>query len=201
MKLSSTEGTALVRYARSVISSHYSRKTPPAPESLKEFFNEDRGVFVTLETYPEKELRGCIGYPEPIMPLGDAVKDAAVSAATRDPRFPPVRESELDNLIVEVSVLTKPELIKVKKPMEYAKEVVVGRDGLIVEKGYFRGLLLPQVPVEWKWDAEEFLSNTCMKAGLNPDAWLLHATKIYKFSAQIFSETSPAGEVVEKKLS
>jgi uncharacterized protein (TIGR00296 family) len=88
----------------------------------------------------------------------------------------------------------------VSKPKEYVKEVVIGRDGLIVETSYTKGLLLPQVPVEWKWKVDEFLSHTCMKAGLLPDCWLKEDTKIYKFSAEIFVEVEPKGEVVEKRL-
>ncbi len=91
-------------------------------------------------------------------------------------------------------------MIKVKKPKHYVKEVEIGKDGLIVERGYRKGLLLPQVPVEWKWKVDEFLSHTCVKAGLLPDAWLEEGTKIYKFSAEIFSEVEPHGEIVEKKL-
>jgi uncharacterized protein (TIGR00296 family) len=112
----------------------------------------------------------------------------AISAATQDPRFPPVTINELDSIDVEVSVLTKPELINVDKPSEYPGKINVGEDGLIVEMGYYRGLLLPQVPLEWKWDVDEFLSNTCMKAGLLPDCWLKPEVKIYSFKSQIFEE-------------
>ena len=111
-----------------------------------------------------------------------------------------MREEELDKVVIEASLLTPPEIITVKKPKHYVKEVVIGRDGLIVEKGFRRGLLLPQVPVEWKWKVDEFLSHTCMKAGLLPDSWLEEGVKIYKFSAKIFSEVEPRGDVVEKKL-
>ncbi|MFH1125794.1 MAG: TIGR00296 family protein, partial [Candidatus Altiarchaeota archaeon] len=163
-------------------------------------FSEDSGVFVTIERYPSHELKGCIGFPEPVMPLGNAVRQAALSAALEDPRFPPVREKELKDILVEVSVLTKPELVEVKSPREYAKCIKIGVDGLIAEKGFCRGLLLPQVPVEWGWNEEEFLSETCMKAGLNPDEWLVPGVRVYKFSAQIFTEETPKGEVVEKRL-
>ncbi len=95
---------------------------------------------------------------------------------------------ELDNIEVEVSVLTKPELIIVDKPTEYPSKIRVGEDGLIVELGYYRGLLLPQVPLEWKWDVNDFLANTCMKAGLSSDCWLKPTIKIYKFKSQIFCE-------------
>lgn len=200
MTLTLTQGRDLAKYARSVIEGHYSNQKPNAPESLVKIFKEYSGVFVTLEKHPSRALRGCIGFPEPVMPLGDAIKQAALAAALEDPRFKPVGDAELKNLVLEVSVLTKPELMKVNDPRDYVKEIKIGVDGLIAERGYSRGLLLPQVPVEWRWDEEEFLSQTCMKAGLSPDAWLTPGIKLYKFSAQIFSEETPNGRVVEKKL-
>jgi uncharacterized protein (TIGR00296 family) len=96
---------------------------------------------------------------------------------------------------VEVSVLTRPELIEVKSPDEYPKKIRIGRDGLIIESGFQSGLLLPQVPVEWKWDADEFLDNLCMKAGLAPGTWKEEGVRIYSFRSVIFSEESPGGEV------
>jgi uncharacterized protein (TIGR00296 family) len=143
------------------------------------------------------ELRGCIGHPLPELPLIDAVIDASVSSATRDPRFPPVTLEELPEIKIEVSVLSPPEPIKVKSPHEYPKCIVVGRDGLIVEWSGYAGLLLPQVATEYGWGAEEFLSHTCMKAGLTPDHWLRRDVEICKFSAQIFTEKIPGGDVEE----
>jgi len=99
-----------------------------------------------------------------------------------------------------VSVLTPPQIIEVKKTDEYPNKIKVGEDGLVVERGMFKGLLLPQVPVEWKWDAEEFLCQCCIKAGLSPDYWLLNGTKIYKFQAIIFEEEEPKGAVKRKAL-
>jgi uncharacterized protein (TIGR00296 family) len=116
------------------------------------------------------------------------VIEVAISAATGDPRFPQVTPSEMDDIQVEVSVLSKPELVEVQNPAEYLEKVEVGKDGLIVEMGIYRGLLLPQVPIEWNWDIEEFLANTCMKAGLSPDCWLQKGVKIYSFQSQIFEE-------------
>jgi len=107
---------------------------------------------------------------------------------------------ELDHVVFEVSVLTPPEPIKVENPSEYPSKIKIGRDGLIVERGFFKGLLLPQVPVEWRWDEEEFLCQCCMKAGLPPDCWLVKETKIYRFQAIIFEELSPKGEIVRKEL-
>ncbi len=195
------EGTFLVKLARSAIEKYLEEGkliAPPknAPEKLK----EKAGVFVTLETYPKKDLRGCIGYPEPVMPLVEAAIKAAVSAAAQDSRFPPVLRGELESTLVEVSVLTPPELIKVKSPKEYLQKIEIGRHGLTVEQGFNRGLLLPQVPVDENWSKEEFLSYTCMKAGLPSDCWCDESTKIYKFSGIVFCEVEPKGEVVEKKL-
>jgi uncharacterized protein (TIGR00296 family) len=133
------------------------------------------------------------------MPLKEAIVDSAKSA-TRDPRFPPLSENELDNIIIEVTILTQPELIEVSQPKEYLSHIEIGRDGLIAEQGFFKGLLLPQVPVEQHWNKEEFLSHTCMKAGLIPDAWFDNNTKIFKFSGQIFSETEPRGNIKENTL-
>jgi len=200
MNLTPEQGRELVKYARSVIELSFKRLRPETPSALREAFKEDSGVFVTLQTSNSHKLRGCIGFPEPIMPLGKAVMQAALSAAFEDSRFPPLEEKELNHVVVEVSVLTKPELLKVKNPKEYLNEVKVGRDGLIMEKGWCKGLLLPQVPVEWEWDCEEFLCQTCGKAGLSPDEWLDPQTRVYRFSAKIYSETTPRGEVVEKDI-
>ena len=193
------EGTSAVRIARKVIEAHVSSKKVPKLEFPKSF-DELGGVFVTISTYPDKELRGCIGYPEPVFSLKEAIVDAAKSASTRDPRFKALTPKELDKVLIEVSLLSKPQLVKVDKPKDYLKVVKVGRDGLIAEKGMYRGLLLPQVPVEWKWEVHEFLDNTCMKAGLFADAWLEPGFKLYSFTAQVFDEKKPNGEVVEMPL-
>jgi hypothetical protein len=199
--LSPEQGKQLVKFAREVLEAYFNGSEAMPPENLKNILDEKRGVFVTLNKFPSHELRGCIGYPEPVMTLSDAITDSAISAATRDPRFPHVKKDELKNLIVEVSVLSKPELIKVSDPIEYLEKIKVGRDGLIVESSFFKGLLLPQVPVEWNWNETEFLSQTCRKAGLPEEAWLGKKTKVYKFTGQVFSEVTPCGEVVEKELS
>jgi AmmeMemoRadiSam system protein A len=138
------------------------------------------GAFVTIRK--KGQLRGCIGYPEPERPLLDVVERCAVSAALSDPRFPPLTAAEWEDVDLEVSVLGPIE------PVDHISEVVVGRDGLIAELGRRRGLLLPQVAVEWKWDAEEFASQTCIKAGLPPEAWRQGA-KLFRFEAEVFSES------------
>ncbi|CAB3289407.1 Protein MLAUSG7_v1_1209 [Methanocaldococcus lauensis] len=193
------EGTFAVKFARAVIENYLSGKDVIV-ENYPDVFNEKRGCFCTLHTYPERELRGCIGIPEPILPLIKALEEAAISAATKDPRFPPVTLEEMDYIIIEVSILTPPELIKVRHPREYLEKIKIGRDGLIIKYGMHSGLLLPQVPVEFGWDVEEYLAHLCLKAGLPPDMWLDENAKIYRFEAQIFEEVEPRGEVVEKKL-
>ena len=196
------EGTLAVSVARRVVEGWVqgNKKEFKPPRDLPESFQRDSGVFVTLNTFPEKELRGCIGYPEPVMPLIDAIIDSARSASTRDPRFPPVTAKELDRIVVEVSLLTPPELIHVKSPKEYLEVIKIGRDGLIADNGILRGLLLPQVPIEWKWTVHEFLDHTCNKAGLPMDAWTDPETKMYKFTAEIFDEVKPRGEIVARPL-
>jgi hypothetical protein len=150
---------------------------------------------------PTRQLRGCIGYPLPTEPLVAAAISAAIEAATGDPRFEPVQLSEFKrDIAVEVSVLTIPEELEAREPIERPKEIEIGRDGLIVGQGPYRGLLLPQVAPEWEWNAEEFLSQCCLKAGLPPDAWLDKETKVEKFQAIVFEEDQPNGGVHLKKL-
>jgi len=196
--LSLNDGKKSVNYARNVIEEYVKNKKIPVC-NLSTVFKDKQGAFVTIHTYPDYDLRGCIGIPLPVMSLCDAIAEGAASA-TRDPRFLPLAVKELDNVVVEVTVLSPPELIKIKKPEDYLKNIVVGRDGLIVEQGFYKGLLLPQVPVEQGWDKEEFLSHTCIKAGLMPDAWFDKQTKVYRFSGQVFTEVKPRGDVKEKKL-
>lgn len=191
------DGKLAVKIARAVIAHSCGKDLPSI--SFTPTFEENAGVFVTINTYPALELRGCIGYPEPVFPLKEALVKAA-QGATRDPRFPRLSAPELDRIVVEVSILTPPALIKVDNPNEYVKKIEVGRDGLVAEKGPLRGLLLPQVPVEWKWDVQDFLSQTCVKAGLAPDAWVDKNTKIYSFQAEIFSEEKPSSEIARKVL-
>jgi len=192
------EGRFLVQLARHSIATYLDEgKTLPVPSNTPLSLRQKCGVFVTLNTVrgSAKALRGCIGYPQPLLPLAAATITSAINAATGDPRFPPLSQDELPRVIVEVSVLTPPELISVETPRDYVSQIEVGKDGLIVERGVYRGLLLPQVPIEWGWDAEEFLANCCMKAGLYPDAWLTEGIALYKFSCVIARETSPRGEV------
>ncbi|MCW4045986.1 MAG: TIGR00296 family protein [Candidatus Bathyarchaeota archaeon] len=203
-ELNIEEGKFLIKLARNAVEEYLeTRKTIKPPENTPAKLQEHCGAFVTINSLKngEKQLRGCIGYPYPTNPLVEAVIDSAINAATQDPRFHPLVLSELSKVIFEVSVLTPPEKIEVENPKEYLKKVKVGEDGLIVEKGYYKGLLLPQVPVEWGWCEEEFLCQCCAKAGLPMDAWLTKDAKIYKFHAIIFEEEAPQGEVKRVHLS
>jgi len=195
-----SQGQYLVSLARQSIEGYLTNGKKTMPRNADGALSEKRGVFVTLETHPSHELRGCIGYPMPIKELALATVDCALSAAFEDPRFPPVEKSELSRLVMEVSVLSVPEELRVKKPEEYLKRIKVGRDGLIISYGYSSGLLLPQVPVEWNWNEEEFLCQVCEKAGLPRNMWQSPSARISSFSAQIFSEKTPGGEAVQKKL-
>ena len=202
-ELSLEEGEFLVRLARNVVKEYLATgRTVKAPASTPEKLFECCGVFVTINRLDngEKKLRGCIGYPYATSPLVEAVIDSAVNAATRDPRFIPLSSRELEGVVFEVSVLTPPEIVQVENPKEYLGKIRVGEDGLIVEKGGFKGLLLPQVPVEWEWCEEEFLCQCCVKAGLSPDSWLTKGAEIYKFQAIVFEEESPLGEVKRVNL-
>ena len=202
-ELSDEEGKFLVELARKAVTEYLKvKKHIQPPENTARKLFEPCGVFVTINKLAncQQDLRGCIGYPYPTSPLVEAVIDSAINAATQDPRFPPMSAGELDKVVFEVSVLTPPELIETNNPKDYVSEFKVGDHGLIVEKGPFKGLLLPQVPVEWGWCEEEFLCQCCMKAGLPPDTWLTKGTRIYRFKGIVFEEESPFGAVKRKAL-
>ena len=202
-ELTAEEGQFLIHLARNTVTQYLETgKVLKQPKETPKKLFECCGVFVTISipVKGEKELRGCIGYPYPTSPLIEAVIDSAINAATQDPRFEPLTFDELDKVVFEVSVLTPPELVDVKNPKEYLSKIKVGEDGLIVEQGPYKGLLLPQVPVEWGWCEEEFLCQCCMKAGLPPDTWLTKGAKIYKFKAIVFDEETPYGEVKRLNL-
>ena len=201
-ELTEEEGGFLVGLARTSIEAALGSSEKVTLDGVSEKLRIPCGVFVTLNKVEgsSHSLRGCIGFPYPVKPLADAVAEVAVSAALRDPRFSPVSKAEMDSIVIEVSVLTPPELLSVERPDQYPSLIEIGRDGLIVARGQNRGLLLPQVPVEWGWDAEEFLTQCCLKARLQPDAWLLPGTEISRFRAIIFSEDEPREEVKRVEL-
>jgi len=204
-KFTLEEGEMLIKFARQNIDFFLKndRKIPVA-EEIKEKFKDKYGAFVTLNTQgvSDNSLRGCIGYIEPTYSLYEAIHRVSISSAIEDPRFPSVTLEEMENILIELSILTPPKLIEVNNPEEYFNKIVIGRDGLIAEKGMRRGLLLPQVPVDHgrNWDVKTFLSHTCSKAWLDPDAWKDLTTKIFSFQAILFEEETPRGKVIRKYL-
>jgi uncharacterized protein len=197
--VSLSEGAELIRLARTAVEKYLQESVIIKSEKDE---SDKAGIFVTLNylaTDKQEHLRGCIGFPLPEKRLYESVIEAAIAAATQDPRFPPVNREELDNIIFEISILTMPQEIKAK-PADYKNEINLARDGLILHSRFGSGLLLPQVPVELKWDVDEYLANICYKAGAPPDAWLDPTSKLYKFQASVFKEIEPGGKVVKLEL-
>lgn len=177
--LSKHQQEFLLELARRAIQHYLEKGEYPKIEITDKALSEKRGAFVTLKK--NDELRGCIGYPLPYKSLNETIIEVAVSAATQDFRFELLSLEELPETKIEISVLTLP------KPIKDVKEIELGKHGIIVSKGASKGLLLPQVPVEWNWDLETYLGHGCLKAGLDEDEWKKGA-KIEIFSAQVFSE-------------
>jgi len=194
--LSIDQANELLELAQNTISCVFEKKRFEIPEDIKKKSNEKRGVFVSL--YINKELNGCIGFPEPVMPLYRAVVDATMAAAFDDMRFLSLKKEEFVDLKIELSILTKPEEIIVDNVSEYPLNVKIGSDGLIIKNNMFSGLLLPQVAKKHKWNSKEFLDNTCVKAGLGPGCWKEDDCRVYKFQAQVFSMEK--GIMVGKKV-
>ena len=183
--ISDRAGNYLVKIAKESIKDYL--ETGEKLEKAEDYpieVDEKLGVLVTLNK--NDDLRGCIGYAEPIETAIDATMTVAISAAFNDPRFPQVSPDEFEELDFEVTVLTKPEMIVVAHPDQYFDEIEIGRDGLIIQKGYSRGLLLPQVAVENLFTIEDFLEHTCMKAGISADSWMDESCDVYRFQGQIF---------------
>ena len=188
-QLSDSDGVFLVKTARMAVTEFLSTGKKMKLESEREKkFSFNSGVFVTLNN--ADGLRGCIGFPMPDKKLSNGIIDAAIAAATEDPRFSPVKTNELSDIVFEVTVLTPPVEITVTDPMEYLEKIKVGRDGLIIRNSFSSGLLLPQVPVEYGWNVEEFLQHTCEKAGLEKDTWKNEKVKIEKFEGIVYKEKS-----------
>ncbi len=194
MELKNEDGKKLIAYARKNLIHYLKTDQPlPIPPEMRQKYNEKRGAFVTYKKRSQfdKSLRGCIGYVLPYLPLIETIQKVSISAAVEDPRFPRVKQSEVEKLEIEISVLTVPEVIEVEDPKDYPKKIKIGKDGLIISKGGKQGLLLPQVPIEQDpvWDAKTFLRHTCQKAWLPANAWKDKKTTIKKFQAQIFNES------------
>jgi len=197
-QLSDSDGAVLVKTARKAVTEFLSNGNRMKLESdLEEKFSFNSGVFVTLNNHDG--IRGCIGFPMPEKKLSHAIIEGAIAAATEDPRFPSVKTNELNDIVFEVTVLSPPVEIDLSDPMEYLEKIKVGRDGLIIRHSFSSGLLLPQVPVEYGWNVEEFLQHTCEKAGLARDTWKNESVKIEKFEGIIFKEETPNGVIVREE--
>jgi uncharacterized protein (TIGR00296 family) len=199
--ISNLEGEQLVKLARKAVQKYLGESVDIDIDSL-ERFSQQTGIFVTLISVRSKEeqLRGCIGFPLPEKKLYQSVIEAAIAAATQDPRFTPVKKEELASIIFEVSILTPPEEIRVQNLNEYPSHIKLGRDGLLLKWKYGTGLLLPQVPIELKWDIYEYLANICFKSGAPPDVWFMPESKLYRFQAIIYKESVPNGVIIRVEL-
>lgn len=170
----------LIHLARQSITSHFNHHYPDITLYLDDVYEQKRGAFVTL--HKNGQLRGCIGYIIPFKNLRETIIDMAKAAAFRDPRFKPVKENEMNEIDIEISVLS--EMICIQD----INEIVIGRDGLLIEHPYGKGVLLPQVATEYKWDTFTFLTHLALKAGLNQNQWQDKESKLYRFSAEVFGE-------------
>ena len=194
--VSEKEGKLLVSIARKAI---WEMLSIGKRVNVENKITEKAGVFVTLETYPEKELRGCIGFAEAHEKTEEMTVDAALYAAFEDSRFPQLKKEELERIIIDVSLLSEPKPIDCKKPQEIPKKIKAGRDGLTIDCNGKRGLLLPIVAAERNWSEDEFLGHVCMKAGLDENEWKKGNAKICTFETQIFAEKTPGGKAEEIK--
>lgn len=199
MIISDHEGEQLVKVARQAVETFLIDNIVLSIRD-ENSFAEKMGVFVTLIQLNDKTgqegLRGCIGFPLPEKQLFESVVEAAITAATGDPRFPALAQTELPRTVFEVSILTPLELIQVKHPSEYYEHIKVGRDGLVLRWERGSGLLLPQVAEEMGWDIDDYLSNICYKAGAAADTWVMPTSKLYKFQAFVYREVEPKGKVI-----
>jgi hypothetical protein len=181
LTLDETDKTRLLEIARKTLESYLSSWIRPDFMVYEKNLQQKSGVFVTLKK--EGELKGCIGYLKAVKPLYLAVEDMAIAAATEDTRFTPVTTEELSAIKIEISVLSP------MTRVHDTKEIIIGKHGLFIVSGGMSGLLLPQVPIEQKWDREEFLKNVCYKAGVDPSVLNDPGTQLYSFTADVFSES------------
>ena len=196
-ELTQEDGEFLVKLARETIETFLRTGQVPEVRAPPKLMKKG-AAFVTLLTYPERELRGCIGYVEPIKSLAETVRDVAIAAATQDPRFPPVSPEEMDSIVVEVSVLGDHTLYRPAR--EALPHIRIGETGIIIRRGPFSGVVLPEVPVEYCWDPETFIAETCVKAGLPPDCWLYEDAEAILYRGRTWTEVEPRGPVVERDL-
>ena len=185
LSLSDQEKSALLALARKSVEDAVREQKQYEPAAVADgALNQEHGAFVTLKE--SGDLRGCIGYTSPIRPLYLAVRDIAILAAFRDPRFPAVSVTELPKLEYEISVLSP-----MRRVLD-VRQIHVGEHGLLVKNGQHEGLLLPQVPVDQRWDRTKFLEETCTKADMQPSCWKVEDTDIFMFTAVVFGEQRPS---------
>lgn len=197
-EITDQDGQLLVSTARRIVAEFVSSgQRLKLGKDIESKLSFDAGLFVTLNS--QNDLRGCIGFPLP-RNIAQALPEAAIAAATEDPRFSPVEESELGTITFEVTILTPPVEIKIDDPVNLPEKIKVGRHGLIIKQGHRSGLLLPQVPVEYKWNEKEFLDHTCQKAGLPTKCWMQKQTQVFCFEGIIFKEQKPNGKITREEL-
>jgi AmmeMemoRadiSam system protein A len=181
--LTESEQRTLLRIAREALEGYLNLAEIPKVPEPAEALRQHCGAFVSL--HKGKNLRGCVGVIAANKPLYITVGECAVWAGLQDHRFPPVTKREVSGLNFEISILSPLADIA-------PANIEIGRHGLVISRGGLRGLLLPQVAVQWKWNREQFLEETCCKAGLPPDAWR-HGARIQAFTAQVFQEPPTSG--------
>ena len=180
--INESDRDALLRLARKTLEAHFADESAPVCPATHKSLTEQKGAFVSL--HRGEELRGCIGQLYPDRELSKVVQHCVLSAALEDTRFTPVTRDEVKSLSIEISVLSP------FRRIENIEEIEVGKHGLYVVRGFYRGLLLPQVATQYRWDRKKFLEQTCRKAGLPESAWQNPDTEIHIFEADVFSETS-----------
>lgn len=183
MAFSEDERNELLHIARKSIRAALDGRPLPEVQTISNMLGQPRGVFVTLRL--AGELRGCIGYVEPRLPLAEAVQEVAQKAAFEDPRFSHLSKEEFAQVELEISVLSPLERVS------DIREIEVGKHGLVLDAGIARGLLLPQVATSSHWDREQFLRHTAIKAGLPPEAWQKSGVRLFTFTTETFAEHAP----------
>ncbi len=193
------DGARLVKAAREAIELKLlsPRFRPQMVERNLEGFNDEHGVFVAIAHYPTNELRGIVGFTSPEAPLGRSLVEAAVKAA-EDPRFVPLSHMEFDHVVVRVSTLSKPELLRNDDYEAIKSEIELGRDGMAIASGYHTGVMLPFMAMKNNWSTDEFLAHLCIEAGLQAHSWKNPKVILSKFRTQTFRETVPRGRVDEE---
>lgn len=197
------EATCLLELARRIVTESVSDETREEEKVAFQELREKRGIFVCVREFEKSSKRAgkiiiSSGYPLPIFPIVEAVKNASLNISIHILRSSLREISEfLKDVVFELTILTVPEKILVEQPIGYPKEIEIGRDGLVVQRNFYTGVILPQVAIEKRWNAIEFLSECCMEAKLPADAWLEKETSVYKFQTNVYVELEPSGKAVK----